>query len=174
MAPIRNSGLGRWLGRNDLDFKRLMLRYDHKLRSTAQIAGHPIHPMLVPFPIVCFIGALATDIAYAMTAEMMWADFSSWLLVVGVILGVLAAIAGLIDFLSNRLIRELGPAWPHMLGNVLVLVLSVINLLVHTRDAWSSVVPTGLILSIVVVLILPVTGWLGWAMVYRHGVGAAK
>jgi uncharacterized membrane protein len=151
-----------------------MLRYDHKLRSTAQIAGHPIHPMLVPFPIVCFIGALATDIAYAMTAEMMWADFSSWLLVVGVILGVLAAIAGLIDFLSNRLIRELGPAWPHMLGNVLVLVLSVINLLVHTRDAWSSVVPTGLILSIVVVLILPVTGWLGWAMVYRHGVGAAK
>jgi uncharacterized membrane protein len=151
-----------------------MLRYDHELRSTAKVAGHPIHPMLVPFPIVCFIGALATDIAYAMTAEMMWADFSSWLLVVGVILGVLAAIAGLIDFLSNRLIRELGPAWPHMLGNVLVLVLSVINLLVHTRDAWSSVVPTGLILSIVVVLILPVTGWLGWAMVYRHGVGAAK
>jgi uncharacterized membrane protein len=45
---------------------------------------------------------------------------------------------------------------------------------VHTRDAWSSVVPTGLILSIIVVLILPITGWLGWSMVYRHGVGAAR
>ena len=57
------------------------------LRPVAQIAKHPIHPMLIPVPIVCFIGALATDIAYAATAEMMWADFSSWLLAVGFIGG---------------------------------------------------------------------------------------
>jgi uncharacterized membrane protein len=144
------------------------------LRSTAQIAKHPIHPMLVPVPIACFIGALLTDIAYWATAEIMWADFSAWLLVVGVIIGVLAAIAGLIDFLSNRLIREQVPAWPHMVGNLAVLVLSFFNALIHTRDAWTAVVPTGLALSIIVVLILPVTGWLGWAMVYRHGVGVAR
>ena len=144
---------------------------DQSLRSTAQIARHPIHPMLVPIPIVCFIGALLTDIMYFATAEMMWADFSSWLLVVGIIGGVLAAIAGLIDFLSNRMIRAQAPAWPHLLGNLLVLVLAFFNVLIHTRDAWTSVVPIGLVLSIIVVLILPITGWLGWAMVYRHGVG---
>ena len=150
------------------------MTYNENLRTTAQIAKHPIHPMLVPFPIVCFVGTLITDVAYFATAEMMWADFSAWLLTVGLIMGVLAAIAGLIDFLSNRLIRVQRPAWPHMLGNILVLVLSTFNALVHSRDAWTSVVPTGLILSAIVVLILPVTGWLGWSMVYRHGVGVAR
>jgi uncharacterized membrane protein len=130
--------------------------------------------MLVPVPIVCFVGALLTDITYFVTAEMMWADFSAWLLVVGVIMGVLAAIAGLVDFLSNRLIRAQPPAWPHLIGNLVVLVLAFFNALIHTRDAWTSVVPIGLILSIVTVLILPITGWLGWSMVYRHGVGVVR
>jgi uncharacterized membrane protein len=144
------------------------------LRSTARIATHPIHPMLVGVPIVCFVGALLTDIAYAVTAEMMWANFSAWLLVVGFIIGVLAAIAGLIDFLSNPLIRAQTPAWFHMLGNLAMLVIAFFNVLIHTRDAWTSVVPIGLILSIVTVLILPVTGWLGWSLVYRHGVGVVR
>ena len=61
--------------------------------------------MLVPFPIVCFVGTLVTDIAYYATAEMMWADFSAWLVSIGVVMGVLAAIAGLIDLLGNRLIH---------------------------------------------------------------------
>jgi len=144
------------------------------LRSTARIAKHPIHPMLIPVPIVCFVGALVTDIAYVFTAEMMYADFSSWLLLVGIVFGVLAAIAGLIDFLGNRLIRQQAPAWPHLIGNAAVLVLAFFNNLVHTRDGWTSVMPTGLVLSVVTVLILPVTGWLGWEMVYRHGVGVAR
>lgn len=143
------------------------------LSSTAQVAGHPIHPMLVPIPITCFIGALVTDIAYWASAEMIWADFSSWLLVVGLIFGVLAAIAGLTDFISNRLIRAQTPAWPHLLGNLAVLILAFFNTLIHTRDAWTSVVPTGIILSVITVLILPVTGWLGWALVYRHRVGVS-
>ena len=150
------------------------MTYHENLGSTAQIAKHPIHPMLVPFPIVCFVGTLITDIAYYATANMIWADFSAWLVTVGVIMGVLAAIAGLIDFLGNRLIRAQRPAWPHVLGNILVLVLATFNVFVHGRDAWTSVVPTGLILSAIVVLILPVTGWLGWSMVYRHGVGVAR
>jgi uncharacterized membrane protein len=150
------------------------LTYHENLSSTAQIAGHPIHPMLVPFPIVCFVGTLITDIAYYVTANMLWADFSAWLVTIGVIMGLVAAVAGLIDFLSNRLIRAQRPAWPHMLGNILVLVLASFNVLIHSRDAWTSVVPTGLVLSAMVVLILPVTGWLGWSMVYRHRVGVAR
>ncbi|MBV9460273.1 MAG: DUF2231 domain-containing protein [Bradyrhizobium sp.] len=130
--------------------------------------------MLVPIPIVCFIGALITDIVYAVGAEMMWANFSAWFLLVGLIFGVLAAIAGLTDFLGNRLIRAQAPAWPHMIGNLVVLVLAFFNVLIHTRDAWTSVVPVGLVLSIITVLILPITGWLGWSMVYRHGVGVVR
>lgn len=145
-----------------------------RLHATGQVAKHPIHPMLVPFPIVCFVGALATDIAYAGTAEIMWADFSAWLLVIGMITGVLAGIAGLIDFLCNRLIRSQRPAWLHMIGNLIVLLLALLNTLVHTRDAWTSVVPAGLILSAVVVLILCCTTWLGRSMVYRYGIGAIK
>jgi uncharacterized membrane protein len=129
--------------------------------------------MLVPIPIVCFVGALVTDVTYWASAEMMWADVSSWLLVIGLVFGVLAAIAGLTDFLSNRLIRSQTPAWPHLLGNVAVLIVAFFNALIHTRDGWTSVVPIGLILSIVTVLILPVTGWLGWSLVYRHRVGVA-
>ncbi len=150
------------------------LTHDQSLRATAQIARHPIHPMLVPLPIVCFVGALLTDIAYSVTAEMMWANFSAWLLTVGVITGALAAIAGLIDFLGNRLIRRQAQAWPHMIGNLAVLIIAFFNALVHTRDAWTSVYPTGLILSAITVVILLITGWLGWELVYRRGVGVVK
>lgn len=143
-------------------------------RSTLRIASHPIHPMLVPFPIACFAGALLTDLAYWRTAEMMWADFSAWLLLIGLMMGVLAAIAGLIDFMGNRSIRAQSPAWPHALGNAVVLVLSCFNVLVHNRDAWTSVVPIGLILSGAVVIVMMFTGWMGGALVYRHRVGVAE
>jgi uncharacterized membrane protein len=141
--------------------------------STARLGYHPIHPMLVPIPIACFVGALLTDLTYWRTSEMMWADFSAWLVTVGVIVGWLAAIAGLIDFLGNRAVRAQPPAWLHLIGNAVVLILATLNMMVHARDAWTSVVPVGLILSAIVVVILLFTGWLGWSMVYRYRVGGA-
>jgi uncharacterized membrane protein len=143
-------------------------------RSTASLGGHPIHAMLVPIPLVCFIATLITDIVYWQTARMLWADMSAWLLVVGLIVSVFAATAGLVDFFGDPRIRELRAAWIHALGNVTALILSIFNGLIHTRDAYTSVVPTGLILSTLVVLILLVTGWNGWSMVYRHGVGVRQ
>jgi uncharacterized membrane protein len=142
--------------------------------SVASVAGHPIHPIFAPFPIACFTGALATDIVYWRTADMMWETFSVWLITAGLIMGALAAIAGAIDFLGNRRIRALSPGWPHALGNTLALILSLINVFVHSRDGYTSVVPEGLILSALVVLILAFTGWMGWSMVYRHGAGVAR
>jgi len=139
--------------------------------STARIVGHPIHPMLVPFPIVCFVGALCTDIAYARTADLQWANFSAWLLAVGVVMAVLAAIAGLIDFFANPRVRAHRAAWLHGMGNGLVLLLAVFNNLVHSRDGWTSVVPAGLVLSALTVALMLVTGWLGGELVYRHRVG---
>lgn len=141
--------------------------------SRARILGHPIHPMLVPFPITCFIGAFVTDIAYWRTADMQWANFSVWLITAGLITGALAAIAGLTDFFSSRRIRALRAAWFHGAGNGLALILSLFNVFVHSRDAYTSVVPTGLILSGLVALILIMTGWLGGELVFRHRVAVA-
>jgi uncharacterized membrane protein len=143
-------------------------------RSTAQIAGHPFHPMLVPIPIACFVGTLCTDIAYWHTANMTWAVMSTWLLTVGLIVAVFAVVAGFTDFLGDRRIRDLRAVWIHAIGNAIALILSILNVLVHSRDGYTSVVPTGLILSALVVLILLVTGWQGWAMVYRHRVGVRE
>jgi uncharacterized membrane protein len=140
-------------------------------RSTVHIGGHPLHVMLVPIPIVCFMGTLVTDIAYWRSNNLQWANFSDWLLSVGVVFAGLAALAGIADFLGDRRIRALQPAWIHGLGNALVLILAIFNAFVHSRDGYTSVVPTGLILSALTVLILLVTGWNGWAMVYRHRVG---
>jgi uncharacterized membrane protein len=140
-------------------------------RSTVSVLGHPLHVMLVPIPVVCFVATLVTDIIYWRTAAMLWADFSAWLLAIGVIASVLAAVAGAIDLLGDRRIRELRAAWIHGLGNIAVIILSIFNALIHTRDAFTSVVPSGLILSALAVAILLVTGWNGWTMVYRHGVG---
>lgn len=143
-------------------------------RSTAKVGGHPIHPMLVPVPIVCFVGAFVTDLAYWRTAAVQWETFSIWLLTVGLAVAVLAVMAGLIDFLGSRRIRGLGSAWVHVGGNVIALVLSVVNAFVHSRDGYTAVVPLGLILSGTVVVILAVTGWMGFAMVFRHRVGVAN
>jgi len=130
--------------------------------------------MLVPVPISCFVATLVTDIVYSRTAAMLWADISAWLLVIGLLVSLFAATAGLIDFFGDRRIRELRAAWIHGLGNIAALVLSIFNALIHTRDAYTSVVPSGLILSALVVAILLVTGWNGWTLVYRHGVGVRQ
>jgi uncharacterized membrane protein len=140
-------------------------------RSTASIAGHPLHPMLVPFPIVCFVGALITDIAYAETANIQWANFSAWLLTAGIIMAVFAAIAGVIDFFGDRRIRSFAAAWVHGIGNATAVILAILNAFVHSRDAYTSVVPIGLVLSVLTVLIFLVTGWLGGELVFRHRVG---
>jgi uncharacterized membrane protein len=140
-------------------------------RSTANLFGRPLHAMLVPIPIVCFLGTLVTDLVYWQSAAMLWADISAWLLVIGVIVSVFAATLGLIDFFGDRRVRGFRAAWIHALGNIAALILSIFNTMIHTRDAYTSVVPSGLILSAVVVAILLVTGWNGWTLVYRHGVG---
>jgi uncharacterized membrane protein len=137
--------------------------------SEARVAGRPIHAMLVPIPIVCFVATFVTDIVYWRTAAIMWADVSDWLLLAGLIVSLFAVPAGLLDFFRNPRVREFRAAWIHALGNVTALILSIFNELIHTRDAYTSVVPSGLILSALVVVILAVTAWNGWALVYRHG-----
>jgi uncharacterized membrane protein len=138
--------------------------------STARIAGHPILRILVSFPIACFSGALVTDIAYAITADMLWADFSAWLLAVAMFMSVLAAIGAIVDIVANRHVRAQRQVWRIAAGSLLVLILGLFDNLVHSRDAWTSVVPVGLALSAVTVAVILITVWFSSATVYRQGV----
>jgi len=136
----------------------------------ARSGGHPILRILASFPIACFTCALVTDIAYVQTTNMMWADFSAWLLAVGMAGGVVAAIAGLVSLVANRRGRTQRSVWPIVVGSLLVLVIAFFNNLVHSRDAWTSVMPTGLALSVATVLVMLATAWLASSAGRRRGV----
>jgi uncharacterized membrane protein len=126
--------------------------------------------MLVQFPVVCFVLTLLSDIVYAKTVQMQWANMSAWLLLIGLVVAVFAVLASVVDFLGNRHVRELRAVGVHVVGNALALVLAILNAFVHSRDAYTSVVPLGLTLSALTVLVMLVTSWFGWSLVHRHGV----
>jgi uncharacterized membrane protein len=142
-------------------------------RSTAQIAGHPIHPMLIPFPIAFFVSAFVCDLVFWGTRYPIWATAALWLLGAGLIMAALAAIAGAIELLGDAQIRNLTDAWWHAGGNVVAVVIELFNFFLRYANGTSAVLPTGLVLSLIVVCILLFTGWKGWEMVYRHRVGVA-
>lgn len=141
------------------------------VQSKAAIAGHPLHPMLVPFPIAYLVGALFTDFAYVFSGDPFWARASLWLVSAGLALGVVAAGLGLTDFLSSRRIRSHRIAWVHFLGNASVLALAFVSMLARIDDAEAAVMPLGLVLSIVITTLLLFTGWLGGELAYRHRIG---
>ena len=139
--------------------------------STAKVGTHPLHPMLIPFPVAFLVGAFVTDLAFIGTGDGFWARASMWLLGAGIVMALVAALAGFTDFFSEPRIRRLNDAWYHMLGNLTAVVIALINFLLryaHGAEAWIK--PWGVILSLVVVGILLFTGWKGWEMVYCHHV----
>jgi uncharacterized membrane protein len=142
-------------------------------RSTASIAGHPLHPMVIPFPIAFLVTTLVADLAYWKTGNAMWATGATWLVGAGVVMGLVAALAGFTDFFGSGQIRALNAVWRHMIGNLLAVAVSAGNWWVHYSQGAAGIVPTGLVLSLIVVLILLYTGWQGWEMVYRRHVGVA-
>jgi uncharacterized membrane protein len=141
---------------------------DHP-HSTAQIGGHPIHPMLVPFPIAFLVGTFICDLVFRANGNVFWATAAYWCLVAGLVGAAAAAVAGLIDFLGDRRIRLIKPAWWHMVGNVIAVVLSLLSFWLRHRTV-DGIYPSGLWISLIVVLILLFTGWQGGELVFRHRV----
>jgi uncharacterized membrane protein len=142
-------------------------------KSTAQIAGHPLHPMLIPFPVAFLVATLVCDLIFWRTGNPGWSTAALYLLGAALVMAALAAVAGLIDFFGDDRIRDLSAAWHHMLGNVVAVLLSLINWYRRYESGEAAVLPTGLLISLIVVLILLYTGWRGWEMVYRHRVAVA-
>lgn len=149
-----------------------MTQYHSGIPSAAQVSGHPIHPMLIPFPIAYLVGALLTDLAFLRTDDPFWARASLWLIGAGLVMGVLAAVFGMIDFYARRAIREHRIAWHHFIGNATVLVLALINFLMRNQAPVDGLEPGGVWLSLFTAGILVYTGWLGGELAYRYRVGS--
>lgn len=141
-------------------------------RSFVAVAGHPLHPMLVAFPIAYLVGALASDAAFWWTGDPFWARVSLWVLGSGFLMGAIAAAAGTMDFLIVREIRHHVTSWSHFLAAVMMLSLTGANWWLRVPDAEAGVLPWGIYLSLISVLALTVAGWLGGKLVFEHNVGS--
>lgn len=122
---------------------------------------HPVHAILLAFPLPLFLGALLSDIAYHSTQHVQWANFSSWLIAGAMLVGtavVLWAIVLLVRGRAHSRTRRLAYA------AVLVAMwgLGFVNALVHAGDAWATM-PHGMYLSIVVTLLALAASWTGYS-----------
>jgi uncharacterized membrane protein len=140
-------------------------------QSTAHIAGHPLHPILIPFPIVLLVGGLFCDPAFWSTGNAGWTTAAYWSIGLGILAAGVAAVIGLIDFMGDRRIRDLSDAWQHFLANGLAVVLAILNFYLRYRyGAEQAVFRGGILMSALVVLLLLFSGWKGGELVFRYRV----
>jgi uncharacterized membrane protein len=130
---------------------------DATLRAISKPRGRPLHEILVSFSAAYFAGAFVTDFVYWRIPDVVWERFSIWLITAGLIIAGLAIIAYAIDLAIGTQIDT--PTWPRAIGYALVVMLSLLNAFVHSRDGYTAVVPTGLMLSGLVVVVLLLTAW---------------
>jgi uncharacterized membrane protein len=139
------------------------------MSSPASIAKHPIHPMLVVLPIGLWIFSLVSDVVYLTNwGSAVWKDVALYTMAGGTAGALIAAVPGFVDLISMSKgpVKKIG-IW-HMSINLTIVVLYAINLWLRTSGSPSATEPVWL--SVVGVLLLGVSGWLGGEMVYVHGV----
>jgi uncharacterized membrane protein len=143
------------------------------MASPASFEKHPIHPMLVPFPIALWIFSFVCDVIYFLGwGGPVWNDMAFYTMAGGVVGALAAAIPGYIDFrsLTDPAVRRIG-RW-HMVINVSLVILFTFNLGVRVGSTPATLLPV--LLSVVGILLLGVSGWLGGEMVYVRGVAVEK
>src|SRR5437016_5268360 len=141
------------------------------MQAKARLLGHPIHQMLIVFPLGVLGMSLFFDIAYLITKRLDFAMTAFWMIFGGVIAGLLAAIFGLIDWLgipSGTRAKRIG-LW-HGGGNVVVVALFIASWILRRPDPGLPKI-TAIVLSAIAVGIALITGWLGGELVDRLGVG---
>ncbi len=137
------------------------------MKDLARVGNHPIHPMLVPLPIGLWIFSLVTDIIYRISGGPAWATVAYYSMAGGIIGALLAALPGFVDILDLKRSKVKKIAIWHMIINVTALILFIINFYLRSTGTPEMVGP--FILSIIGVLFILVSGWLGGQMVYVHG-----
>jgi uncharacterized membrane protein len=141
------------------------------MESKAKLFGHPIHQMLIVFPLGLLATSVIFDIAYLATGNGYWAGIAYWLIAAGVIGGLVAAVFGLIDWLAiptKTRAKSIGAI--HGIGNVLVVLLFAGSWLLR-RGNPSTPEALPIALSFSGCVLSCVTAWLGGELVVRLGVG---
>jgi uncharacterized membrane protein len=118
-----------------------------------------LHPSFIAAGATLLIAGLATDIMYWDTSNWQWANSSAWLIAAGLVLALIATIALIIDLLTGRAGRI---NWISFLLVAAAALLSLLNVFIHSRDAWTSVVPQGISLSVIVTILLLMEAVRGW------------
>lgn len=140
--------------------------------SLAAIGPHPIHPMLIHFPVAALIGLLGVDAAYLYAADPFWARAGLWLAGVGAVGGWAASAVGLIDLLGVAQIRRKITAWCHAMIAVMTMSATTLNWLMRlTAGADGTLAPGAPWLTLLSAALIGVVGWLGGRLVYEHAVG---
>jgi len=139
------------------------------METRATVAEHPVHPMLIPFPIALWIFSLASDLIYLFGfGGPVWKDIALYTMVGGIVGGVAAALPGYIDYrsLSDPVIARV--AQMHMIINVALIILFTIDAGLRILNGNEALLPV--FLSVLGVAGLGVSGWLGGELVYVQGV----
>ncbi|UYN99049.1 MAG: DUF2231 domain-containing protein [Devosia sp.] len=138
--------------------------------SAVAVAGHPIHAMLVHFPIAFVIATLGVDIFYWWTADPFWVSVGQWSAGAAFVFGVLAAIIGTLELLAVPGIRVRVASWNHAIAAMVLLAITACN--AGLRISWpETVLPSGLMLSVLASMATAFAGWHGGKLVFDHGVG---
>jgi nitrite reductase/ring-hydroxylating ferredoxin subunit/uncharacterized membrane protein len=144
------------------------------MRSKASIKGHPIHPALIPFPMAFLFGAFGFDVAGRVAGRQEWWTTGSQLAIAGIVMALVAAIPGLIDYFRTVPPKSSGKrrATLHMTANLTVVGLFLIATMVRA-DAGAASPPGGLTLGLegLAVALLAVGGWLGGTLAFRNEIG---
>ena len=144
------------------------------MKSHASIGGHPIHPMIIPFPIALWVFSLIADLIYLWGGNPLWRDYIAfYTLLGGIIGGAAAAVPGVIDWLSLKDREVVKIANWHARLNVIALLIFAASFYLRTMSGAGLVsgnytIPVGL--SVLGVVLIAISGWLGGEMVFKHGV----
>jgi uncharacterized membrane protein len=144
---------------------------DSGVPSTVAIAGHPLHPLSMIFPIAFLAAALGSDFGYWLTKDFFWARASFWLIGLGLVTGIIASIIGLSDFLQIERARKRFAGWAHLILNVSLLSFTALNFWLRFGHPEVNILPWGLLISLIVGTLISITGWFGTELAYRHKIG---
>ena len=143
----------------------------HSTESTIAIAGHPLHAMLVAFPIALAMCVLGADLLYWWTGDAFWPRAAGWAAFGAFALGVAAGVTGTVELLIVRGIRNRAASWTHFILAVMLLSVLGANWVLRIGAAEAAVLPFGLLLSLLAAGLTALTGWHGGKLVFDYQIG---